>query len=417
MTRELSRVVGLALTLLVSASAGTATAEQETSDQGVITVPRSVIDGNNAFAFDLYGALRAEEGNLFFSPYGLTQALAMTWAGAGGETASQMAEALHFGLPPEEIHAGFDGLRRAMTRRGSSPTGAEESGSELGISNALWGQQGLQILPTFRELLAERYDATLHVVDFASQAAEARRRINAWARQETRGHVVDLLPADTIQPDTRLVLTNTVYLKAKWEEPFEERDTSNEPFHLLDGTEVDVPTMHQTRQLRYKDGGSWQALEMPYSERRMSMLVLLPDSGSFERFEADLDAKKVADIVEKLDRRRVEVSMPRFDHGASFELQPQLAALGMPSAFGQGADFSGMTGDQGTALSDVVHNAYVAVDELGTVAAAASATHMGLGEPPIMDAWFEANRPFIFLIRDMKAGTILFVGRVLDPRE
>lgn len=372
----------------------------------------TLVDGNSAFAFDLYQELREADGNLFYSPYSISLALAMTYAGARGETEQQMAGVLHFDLSQEQLHPAFNGLDSEIGRHGK-----DKEGFRLNIVNALWGQKDYGFLPEFLDILAENYGAGVRIVDFIKTPEESRITINNWVSDQTEGRIENLIPRGIIDTLTRLVLTNTIYFNAKWEYPFlKESYTKDGPFHLLDGSEVTVPMMRsEVESFGYAEGGGYQAVELPYEGSEISMVVLLPQSGQFKIFEKSLDSQLVYTIVSDLETAKVKLTMPRFKFESTFFLKKTLSEMGMPVAFGN-ADFSGMTGNYDLFIRDVVHKAWVSVDESGTEAAAASAVVVVIGlQEDIITV--NINRPFIFLIRDIETGTILFVGRVLNPLE
>jgi len=374
------------------------------------------VGGNSAFAFDLYQALREKDGNLFYSPHSISLALAMTYAGARGETERQMAGALHFMLPQERLHPAFNSLDQALASRGQGAQGQDGEGFRLNVVNAIWGQQGYEFLPAFLDLLAENYGAGLRVLDFASAPEEARGTINEWVSQQTEERIKDLLPQGAVDALTRLVLTNAIYFNAAWADAFEAAQTQDGPFYLLDGSEVSVPLMRQTSGFGYAEGEGYQAVELPYDGRELAMVVLLPRAGDFERFESALDAGRVEQIVGSLEHQQVRLAMPRFEFESGFSLKEALAALGMADAFSEQADFSGMTGQRDLFISEVVHKAFVSVDENGTEAAAATAVIMKLTAAVEEPVEVTMDRPFVFLIRDLETGAILFVGRVVDAR-
>lgn len=383
-----------------------------------------VAQGNNAFAFDLYRFLmeQQEDDNLFYSLYSVSLALAMTYAGARGETQEQMADVLHFVLPQDQLHPAFNALDQELAQRGEGAEGrdeAEEEDSEgfrLNIANSIWGQKGYQFLDTFLDVLAENYGAGLRLVDFAAAPEESRVKINEWVSEQTEGKIENLIPPDLINSLTRLVLTNAIYFNAAWSQPFEGGLTSDGTFYLLDGAQVQVPMMHQTASFGYVEGEVYQAVELPYDGRELSMVILLPPAGQLAALEASLDAELLEAIVGDLEETQVALTMPRFEFDSSFELAKILADMGMPDAFsGQAADFSGINGTRNLFISAVVHKAFVSVDEAGTEAAAATAVIMAEEAPPAPAAEVTVDRPFVFLIRDIQTGTILFVGRVADP--
>ena len=375
----------------------------------------TLVEGNSAFALDLYQALRETDGNLFYSPYSVSLALAMVHAGAHGETEQQMGNTLHFDLPRDRLHPAFNRLDIELAKRGEGAEGKDGQGFSLNIVNAIWGQKDYGFLATFLDLLAENYGAGLRVLDFASSPEDCRIAINNWVSEHTEGRIEDLVPPGMISEITRIVLTNAIYFNAAWQHQFQETATHDGTFQLLSGGEVTVPMMQQTKSFRYTDGDGFQAVELPYDGGELSMVVLLPRAGEFQAFESSLDAHQVEAIMDSLESSLVMLSMPRFEFESSYSLSLILKAMGMPVAFSADADFSGMTGRRDLSISEVLHKAFVSVDEAGTEAAAGTAVIMppGMGEetPVVMTL----DCPFLFLIRDIETGTILFIGRVVDP--
>ena len=382
-----------------------------------------LVRGNNAFAFDLYHALSGREGNLFYSPFSISQALAMTSAGARGETLSQMETTLHHRLPQSSLHPAFNGLDRTLASRGQSPGGAPNSDGEggqhfrLNIANAVWGQEGYHFLPEFLDVMAEHYGAGMMAVDFVGAPDESRVEINDWVDEETESKIKDLLPPGTIDESTRLVLTNAIYFNASWLWPFSPRDTEARPFHPDGGGTVSVPMMTETTKdfYGYARGNGYQAVDLPYSWGELSMTILLPDEGRLEEFEGSLDSAMLDRIIDEIEIDYVTLTMPLFKFESEFSLGGALAEMGMPDAFASGADFSGMTGSRDLWIRAVVHKAFVSVDEEGTEAAAATGVVMLTSGPSKDPIEVTVDRPFIFLIRDIGTGTVLFLGRVLNP--
>ncbi|MBM3176254.1 MAG: serpin family protein, partial [Chloroflexi bacterium] len=374
-----------------------------------------LVDGNNAFAFDAYQALKKADGNLFFSPYSISLALAMTYAGARGTTAQQMASALHFTLPQGQLHPAFNSLDTELSQRGQGAKGKDGKGFRLNIVNAIWGQKGYKFLPEFLDTLAQNYGAGLRTLDFKQASEASRIIINDWVSQQTEGRIKDLIPRGAIDTLTRLVLTNAIYFNAAWQFPFQKEATKDGVFHLLDGREVTVPMMRQTERLGYTEGTNYQAVELPYDGRQLSMIILLPRAGQFAEFEKSLDANQLKAITRDMSSERIALTMPRYKFTSECSLSKTLTAMGMSDAFGGSADFSGMTGNRELLISDVFHKAFVAVDEEGTEAAAATAVIMAATAMPGAPIEVTVDRPFIFLIRDIETGTLLFIGRVLNP--
>jgi serpin B len=375
----------------------------------------SLVDGNSAFAFDLYQALKEKDGNLFYSPYSISQALAMTYAGARGQTAQEMADTLHFLLSQDNLHPAFNGLDIELAKRGEGAKGKDDEGFRLNIVNAIWGQKDYKFLAEFLDVLAENYGAGLRTLDFIKETEKSRVIINDWVSEETEGRIEDLIPQGAIDVMTRLVLTNAIYFNAAWEYPFSEDMTADGSFHLLDGSQVTVPMMKQTESFGYADGAGYQAVELRYDGGELSMVILLPEAGQFEAFETALDAQRADDIIDNLQKAEVKLTMPKFEFDSDFGLKDNLVQMGMPVAFSSSADFSGMTGKPELYIDEVIHKAFISVDEKGTEAAAATAVIIKAVAMPLEPVAVTIDRPFIFLIRDIDTGAILFVGRVLNP--
>jgi serpin B len=393
------------------------------SDKQRITSPiasqadlAAVVDGDNAFAFDAYQQIKGDK-NVFFSPYSISLALAMTYAGASGDTAQQMASTLHYTLPQELLHPALNSLDIELSQRGQGAKGKDEQGFRLNIVNAIWGQKGYTFLQDFLDTLAENYGAGIRTLDFINAPEPSRITINDWVSDQTEDRINDLIPPGAIDAMTRLVLTNAIYFNAAWQYPFEKDATIDGTFHLLNGSDVTVPMMHQTKSLTYAEGNDYQAVELPYDGRELSMVILLPQSGQFTAFEGSLDYGKVDVIINSLASRRVDLTMPKYEFTSQFSLNKTLSDMGMPVAFTADADFSGMDGKRDLFISAVIHKAFVSVDEAGTEAAAATAIIMRLTSAPMPEQTINVtlDRPFIFLIRDIQTGAILFLGHVTNP--
>lgn len=371
-----------------------------------------LVAGNSAFGFDLYQAERVrEQGNLFYSPYSISLALAMTYAGARGLTATEMAQTMHYTLPQDRLHPTFNALDTALI----SADEADEEGFQINVANAIWGQQGYIFLPAFLDTLAANYGAGLRTVDYVQQTEAARRTINRWVSDETEERIQDLIPQGALNTLTRLVLTNAVYFNGQWVTPFEKDDTRDETFTLLDGSTVMVPMMHQKESMLYAEGDDYQAVALSYRGADMAMLFILPEAGRFAMAETEFTPEFLLSLVEGLRPQRVDLNVPKFSFESSLRLTDILIDMGMAHAF-RGADFSGMTGDADLFISDVLHKAYVALDEEGTEAAASTAVIMQLSAVIDEEAVaMNLDHPFLFLIRDNRTGTVLFMGRVLNP--
>ena len=380
---------------------------------------RELVAGNNAFAFELYQAVLPADGNLFYSPYSISLALAMTYAGARGETVSQMASTLRFTLPDDRLHPAFNALDLDLAQRPEQASGvSEKQRFELSIVNSLWGQRDWPFLPEFLDTLALNYGAGMRLVDYQNAPEPARKAINDWVSDETKSRIEDLIPSGVIDRLTRLVLVNAIYFKAAWEYPFEESLTEDGPFTRLDGSQVSVPLMSldTPERMGYMEGENFQAVTLPYKGGLAEMVILLPDEGQFETFEASMKAERFAEILSGIETQSVNLTMPKFNFTRDLSLNRTLAGMGMKDAFDPAlADFSGIDGSRDLYIQAALHKAFIAVDEAGTEAAAATAIIIGLTSLPISEINIRVDRPFIFVIRDNPTGTILFVGRMVNP--
>ena len=382
----------------------------QTSDSEV----QQVADGCNRFALDLYRQLQGREGNLFFSPYSISIALAMTYAGARGETEKHLDEALHFSLPQPRLHPAYNALGSELARRAGETGGPYRQGLELHLANSLWIDQRVPLLPAFLEVLGRNYHASVWKADVTGDREGVRADINNWVANETQGRIRELVPPDGAAFPGGIMLVNAIYFNAPWQFKFRRENTRRGDFHLLNRKTILVDMMSQHMHFRYAEVPGCQAAELPYDGAETAMLILLPAEGRFREFENSLGPEAVEAIVERLSDHAVNVSLPRFDCTSGFSLKEALSAVGMADAFRPGADFSGMAGPGDYYLTDVLHKATVHTDEDGTVAAAG--TYVGVGARVSRPVEFTADRPFIYLIRDLRTGAILFIGRVLDPR-
>jgi serpin B len=373
-----------------------------------------LVSGNSAFAFDLYQALLdPNTTNLFFSPYSISVALAMTQAGARGDTLAQMNQVMHYSLPDLSLHQAFNSLQLDLAKRQKSTDQPGQNDFQLNVANATWGQNGYSFLPAYLDVLAENYGAGLRLIDFKSDPEGARQLINDWVAQQTAQKIKDLIPQGNIDPLTRLVLTNAIYFNAGWMNTFNARQTAPGNFNNLDGKQVNVPMMNQEAQFNYYSGDTYQALELPYAGDKLSMLVLMPEAGQFANFEKSLDLTQVEAIRKNLGENNLRLTFPKFKVESSFSLSDTLAKMGMVNAFDPTkADFSGMDGTHDLSITGIVHKAYVTVDENGTEAAAATAVTIGVTSMPVDVIELKIDRPFIYLIQDNETGAILFIGRV-----
>ena len=376
---------------------------------------KSAVEGNTAFALDLYQKLKVQPGNLFFSPYSISSALAMTWAGARKQTESEMARTLHFSLPQEKLHPAFGALSARMNKvqRWNRIT--------LTTANSLWCEQDYPFVNTFLNLVRANYQGDARQVDFKNSAQAACSEINDWVQGKTKGRIKGVIGPGQISPDTRLILCNAIYFKGRWQTQFKTEDTRPMPFFVETNQTVTVPMMRQESpfKITIDDDDSVEMLELPYSGADLSMIILLPmadfEKSTLPDLEQKLTPKNLHAWLEKLDQtglNKAWVQLPRFATTQSFDLANDLKSLGMSSAFNSNADFSGMETTTNLFISGVIHKAFVEVNEAGTEAAAVAWVQAKTKSQPNS---FNANHPFIFLLRENGSGTILFLGRVVDP--
>ncbi len=421
--RQGPRLAALLLSLLLVASAcGGGEAEVLAAADiprvaGDVTAQSEVADASAAFALDLYRQLANEGENLVFSPHSVALALAMTRAGAAGVTAEELDTLLHL-AGVTDPHGGFNALDQELSGRSGNYTRSDgtEAELQLTVANALWGQQGTKFEDGFLELLAQQYGAGMRLVDYKADAEAARVEINEWIAEQTSGRIEDLISEGGLNSLTRLVLTNAVYLLAPWEAPFDEDGTSPGVFYLDDGSEATADLMHLFESLRYTAGDGWQAVELPYAGGELSMIVIVPDQGRFDEIEAELSASRLDEIAAELSGTPVDLRFPKFEFRTQTGLLPALVALGLDEAVDPSrADFSGMTTEEKLFIAAVIHEAFIAVDEEGTEAAAATAVVMAATAAPSEPVQLTVDRPFMFQIKDATTGSVLFLGRVMDP--
>jgi serpin B len=392
--------------------------KRETSPSVAKSDVQALVDGNNAFALDLYQSLAKQDGNLIYSPFSISLALAMTYAGAHSETESQMANVLKFPSGQVVTHSAFNALDLELAKRGQVSDKDQEP-MQLNIANAVWAEQTYPFQQDFLDTIALNYGAGIQLADFINQYEPVRKEINNWVEDQTKNKIKDLLAQGTLNADTRMVLVNAIYFKADWLTAFDAKDTNDAPFHLLDGSETQVKMMSNgLYNLPFVKVDGYQAVELPYAGETAAMTLLVPDEGKFSEFEATLDAAKLNEILNAMQPSSVQLGVPKFQFTSEFSLPDRLSALGMTDAFDPDlADFSGMTGNRDLFISDVIHKAFVAVDEKGTEAAAATAVIMELAMAPMFENFLTIDRPFIFVIRDTVNGQILFIGRVVNPAQ
>ncbi len=378
----------------------------------------AVVSAANRFATDLYPLATEDFDNLAFSPLSIAIALVMTSEGARGTSREQIDAVFHL-TDIEDPHGGWNAVDQALESRAGTVTRDDESTDELilTIVNRLWAQNDFPIEEEFLAVLAASYGAGVNLVDFVDDPEAARIKINDWVAEQTNDRIPELIPPRIIDELTRLVLTNAVYFKAPWASPFDEEATRDGDFTLLDGSVVEVPMMTTQGSFATQEEEGWQAVELAYGGEELEMLIVAPDNGRFAEIEALLSAGLLDGIAPGSPRSPQTLTMPSFEIRTPLPLNEALAALGMPDPFDSVADFTGINAAAGKSLyiQAVVHEAFVAVDETGTEAAAATAVVIGVesavdSPPPIV-----IDRPFLWAIRDVPTGAILFLGRVLDP--
>ena len=373
-----------------------------------------VANGNTAFAADLYQALRGDQANLFYSPLSISIALAMTYAGARGETAEQMAETMQYDLAQPGLHAALNSLDLLLAGRGEGAKGKDGKGFRLNVVNAIWGQRDYHFETAYLDTIAVNYGAGVRLLDYVKEPDNSRKIINQWVSDQTEQRIKDLIPAGVIDNMTRLVLTNAVYFNAAWANPFAKEATRAGDFLCADGATVKKQMMSANESFGYASGDGWQLVELPYDRNELAMDIILPDEGGWTTFEDDLTAERLAGMLAEVQSQQVQLTMPKFEFENEFSLGRTLAAMGMPVAFTGDADFSGITGKRDLHIGEVIHKSFVAVDEAGTEAAAATAVVMRLTAMPAEPVVVNVDRPFVFLIRDLETGVVLFMGRVVQ---
>ncbi|WNG13421.1 serpin family protein [Cystobacter fuscus] len=372
----------------------------------------ALVSGNTDFAASLYRRISKPGDNLLFSPFSISQAFAMVYTGARGDTESQMAQALHFTLPQERLHPAVNALNLALHSRADAPVKGRGSPPTLRLVNAAWGQKGLTFEPSFLDVLAQDYGTGMYAVDFTTKSKSIRDDINTWVEKQTMGRIEDLLPVDAVTPATRLLLANALYFKGAWQQPFNEAGTYEAPFHTLGGDTRQVPMMSASVSVPFLDSEDFTAFALPYVGKAFRMLVIVPEAGRFEQVESRLSADFLEGVRAGLSDSSIALEFPRFEMKQAFSLDEALKALGMVDAFTERADLSGMIQQADFRLSVAQHQAFIAVKEQGTEAAAA--TVVGVG-PTSAPPPFIVDRPFLFLIEDVETKSVLFLGRFVNP--
>jgi len=371
-----------------------------------------IMPAMNAFTTESYTQLARSDANLILSPFNIATALSMALAGARGQTAQEIQSVLHIHYD-SSFDAALGALLADLAKAGNTP------GNELLTANGLWMQKGLAIQPAFESTLADNYHAPPTLVDFIANYEAARSQINSWTEEHTKQKIKNLFPAGSLDAQTRLVLTSAIYFYGKWQDPFITSNTQPAPFILSAGRTTLANFMNQTSNFGYTETPSAQILEMRYAGTGIAFDVLLPKTIiGIHDLDKSLTPENLTRWLASLPTRNVKVSLPKFRAESEFSLGKTLSIMGMPTAFTDKADFSGIVSKGGLAISEVVHKAFVEVSEQGTEAAAATgigihALAMHMPEAAVV---FRADHPFIFVIRDTRSKIILFIGRLMNPR-
>lgn len=394
---------------LAAVGAGTRGCAEGPAPAQVTPQAREVAEANNQFAVDLFAAVRERAGNLLFSPLSVSTAFSMTSGGARGETAAQILSTLRLAELGERIHGGFGALLGVLAPTEAAP------GYELSIASALWTNDNHPFRPEYTQLVRTNYRAEVRNLDFL-KSDEARRTINEWVASKTRDRIQDLIPPNVLNPATKLVLTNAICFKGRWKEEFKPSKTKNADFFATPGEKFSVPMMHRADTLRGLENDDVEVLELPYRGDAVRMIVILPrQKGELLKVESLLTAETLGGWIDGLRSAEIDVALPKFKFVSEFRLDESLQKLGVRDAFGTAADFSGMDGTKDLYIQAAIHKAFIDVNEEGTEAAAATGISIAQASLP-RRMKFRADHPFLFLIRDSRSGSILFMGRVADPR-
>ena len=377
----------------------------------------NVIDANNQFALDLYSKYRSQEGNIFFSPFSISTAFAMTYEGASGQTAEEMKQVLHLPDDNKKMRSDFVEIYTELNK--------EHKPYNLTTANALWAQKDYPFEEDYFRIIEKYYDGKATNLDFKSDTEKSRKTINDWVEDKTEGGIKDIIPLGILKPSTRLVLTNTIYFKANWSSQFDIEATREQDFKLDSGKNVKVDMMHMTESFKYGETRNHQILEMPYKGNDLSMLVILPKEshlsreGSLNELEDSFSVENLDDWKNDMNWELVQVSLPKFKFETKYFMKSDLEEMGMSTAFKYPeADFTKMSSTDELYIDKVIHQTFIDVNEAGTEAAAATVVMMGeMGMGISRPKTFTADHPFIFIIQKRDTGAILFMGRVSDPSE
>jgi len=370
-----------------------------------------VVTGNNEFSFSLYDEINNEAANVFFSPYSISSALAMTYNGAREKTKEEMADVMNFNKNEESLSKNFSALNSHITNLTSKKI-------QLNIANSIWGQQDYGFEKRFLELNNKYYGAGVKEVNFKENYKSIRKDINKWVENKTQEKITDLIKSNMLDPMTRMVLVNAIYFNGKWAFPFKEEDTYEDVFYIYSECKTKTNFMERQVSLKYYEDDLAQVVEIPYSGKSLSMMVILPkERYGMEQLEHQLNENLYHSYQKSMKTKKVKLTLPKFKITDDFELNEPLKNLGMESAFGKNADFSGMTGKKDLYISNVVHKSFVEVNEEGTEAAAATGVVMRKTSVNMDKKEFKADHPFVFFIKDNEHDTILFMGRIMNPEK
>jgi serpin B len=372
----------------------------------------SLAESNNLFALDLFKQIQSKSENLIFSPYSIGTVLAMIYSGSGGKTETEMSEVLYF-PPPELLDPVESGMRESMQATDTV------RGIEFRLANAIWAQENFSFLADYLARVGKYYKAPLTLLDFIepSNREESRKKINYWVEENTNNRILDIIQPGILDASTRLVLTNAIYFNGGWMFPFDKATTSPSLFHHSKQGSAKTDFMHQTSSYPYYEDEEIQAISLPYKNNRMALMVILPKSiEGWRMISQVINYERINMVISGMETREVQLALPKFRSELQINLSQELTSMGMGTAFSRHADLSGMTGEENLYVDEVIHKAFIEVNEQGTEAAAATAAVIslksGLRDDPVR---FNADHPFVFFLLDRQTGCIIFTGRLVKP--
>ncbi len=369
---------------------------------------QNTVNNNNKFSFELYTEIKTNPVNIIYSPFSISTALAMTYTGAKNNTLEEMSNTLYFDKDFNVHNNNFSTLQKNII--------SENKDVKINIANSLWAQQDYHFLDNFIEINKKYYNAGIQFTDFNGNIEQSRIKINNWVEKETNNKIKDLIKKKTLDNSTRLVLVNAIYFNGAWKSPFEKENNTEEIFYIFSKCETTATYMNKLITGKYYEDKLSRIVEIPYKNNIASMMIILPKKRyGIMDVEKAINEKKLNEYTEKFEYKKIQLSLPKFKFTSEFELSEQLSKMGMPNAFGSGADFSGMTGNKDLFIDKVIHKAFIEVNEKGTEAAAATAVTMRKTSATFETVKVKIDHPFIFIIKDNKTGSILFSGRVLNP--